>query len=263
MGARLHEHECEVAIVASADQIAARRAEVATANRALVFARLEAAMVWAEDRLLARYGGGSVDGAPVGLRDHPLLSMVDSEGIDLLCARLETRSVPAGTRIVGAGEPASGLYLLLSGRVRSSLPTAGGGAELGAQLAATLSPGTCFGQASLVTARAHLCDVDAEEPCELAVLTPEAFASLAEEEPRLRAALIETLLRSAYDTVDRSLRVAGGRVASSSRMTAGRAAAPACPRARGRGRSSVGQAWAGSRTSLVGLESCRSPPSPW
>jgi CRP-like cAMP-binding protein len=79
---------------------------------------------------------------------------------------------------------------------------------------ATLSPGTCFGQASLVTGRHHLLDVDAEERCELAVLTLEAFASLAEEELPLRAALIEALLHAAYDSVDRSLRIAAARAAS-------------------------------------------------
>jgi glutaminase len=208
--ARLDEHDCEVALVASGDQIAARQAEMATANPAPVFTRLEAATVWAEDRLLARYGEGAVGEAPLELRDHPLILAVDSDRIDQLCARFQTRTVPAGTRVVQAGERATGLYLLLSGRARSSLPTAG----VGAEPMATLSPGTSFGQATLVTGRQHLLDIDAEEPCELAVLTPEAFASLAEEDPPLRAALIEALLNAAYDAVERSLRIAAARVAS-------------------------------------------------
>ena len=208
--ARLDERHCEVALVASGERIAARRAEASIADPAPIFGRLEAATVWAEDRLLARYGDGALAEAPVELRDHPLLVTIDSDRIDRLCARFQARTVPAGTRVVRAGGPATGLYLLLAGRARSSLPTASRGAEP----VATLSPGSCFGQASLVTARPHLFDVDAEERCELAVLTPEAFASLADEEPPLHAALIEALLHAAYDTVDRSLRIAGARVAS-------------------------------------------------
>lgn len=208
--ARLDEHDCEIALVASGEQIAARRAEAATDNPVPVFARLEAATVWAEDRLLARYGDSAVGEAPVELRDHPLVVAVDSDRIDHLCARLQTRTVRAGTRVVRAGEPATGLYLLLSGRARSSLPTPSGRPKP----AATLSPGTFFGQVSLVTRQPHVFDVDAEERCELAVFTPEAFASLAEEEPSLHAALIEALLHAAYDTIDRSLRIAAARMAS-------------------------------------------------
>jgi glutaminase len=208
--ARLDERDCEVALVAHGEEIAARQAEMAIANPAPVFTRLEAATVWAEDRLLARYGDGAVGIAPVELRDHPLVRAVDSDRIDDLCARFQTRTVAAGTRVVRAGEPATGLYLLLSGRARSSLPTASGGAEP----MATLSPGTSFGEASLLTGRQHLVDVDAEERSELAVLTLEAFASLAEEDLPLHAALIEALLHAAYDAVDRSLRIAAARAAS-------------------------------------------------
>jgi glutaminase len=206
---RLDEHDCEVAIIASGGQIDARPGEAATVDPAPVFARLETAVAWAEDRLLARYGEGVLGEVALELRDHPMIARVDPGRIDDLCARLQTRTVSAGTRVVRAGDPATGLYLLLSGRARSSVPTASGSAEP----VATLPPGTCFGQASLVTGRPHAFDVDAEERCELAVLTPEAFASLAEDDPPLRAALIDALLHAAYDTVDRFLRIAAARAA--------------------------------------------------
>jgi glutaminase len=206
---RLDEHDCEVAIIASGGQIDARPGEAATVDPAPVFARLETAVAWAEDRLLARYGEGVLGEVALELRDHPMIARVDPGRIDDLCARLQTRTVSAGTRVVRAGDPATGLYLLLSGRARSSVPTASGSSEP----VATLPPGTCFGQASLVTGRPHAFDVDAEERCELAVLTPEAFASLAEDDPPLRAALIDALLHAAYDTVDRFLRIAAARAA--------------------------------------------------
>lgn len=219
--AKLREHDCLIGLVDPHRRFDPHDPARTIIDPPPVFAHVAVATAWAEDRLLDRYGERGAEETHVDFAAHPLLAAVPADRVERLREYFEFRTADAGTRVVRAGDSASGLYLLLSGWAHSTLPRAddasdednfdsdsdGPGDPGDGRRVATLSPGTGFGQASLVTGRRHAFDVDAERRTELAVLTPAAFAALGETEPALRAALVESLMHAAYDTVDRLLRI--------------------------------------------------------
>lgn len=192
---RLREGGCEVVVVDPDHRI------VAPANadaKAPVLGHLEAAIAWCEEQLLLRYGPGEHRIEPA---DHPLLAAFDSAP---LLPLLETRLAVDGEQLVTAGDPPQGLFLVLDGRVVIAAPG-------DPSMTLGMAPGTSFGQTPLVTGRDHRFDVRAVGDTELLVLTPDVFARLRTTAPELREALVEALLRAAYEATDRSLATLAGR----------------------------------------------------
>jgi len=83
---------------------------------------------------------------------------------------------PAGHTVFEDGTPSSGLFIVLTGRVRI-LGTDGELAELG--------PGEHFGELSLLFGTAHQHTVETLEDSELMVLPKERFDALLGDNPRL------------------------------------------------------------------------------
>jgi glutaminase len=63
-----------------------------------------------------------------------------------------------------------------------------------------------FGELAAVGQFARSADVRANGPVEVLVLSAKAFADLGQTRPELQAALLQNLLRGAYETVDRTTR---------------------------------------------------------
>ncbi|WP_022930016.1 glutaminase A [Patulibacter americanus] len=162
--------------------------------RPRVFRHAAAAIDWCEERLLERHG--AVLDAPIALEDHPLLRSVDAER---LRPYLEPRAVDDAASLVAADDEPQGLFLVLGGAVALSAPH-------DADRTLRLAPGTIFGQVPLVTGRAHRAAVRADDQAELAVLTPRAFARMAEDDPPLHASLLVALLTAGYEGAERLLR---------------------------------------------------------
>jgi glutaminase len=175
-----------------------------------VFESLADATMWCEDQLLERYGAGARPTADrFKYAEHPLLSTVSEHTRKALRERMATRTYAGGDVIVAEGDPDASMFLILAGRVRSSLTTVAG---LTRPLA-TLTPGTCFGDVYLATGTPHLTSMHADGPVECLELTREEFARINAEDSELRAALLWVFLASAHDDMDRSLRaLANGRV---------------------------------------------------
>ena len=122
---------------------------------------------------------------------------------------MQPRTYAPDELIVAEGDAEAGLFLIMSGRVRSSLTTtAGTERTLG-----MLTAGTCFGQVFVVTGTPHPVTMTADGPVEAVELTREEFAKLSEEDAELRAAVLELFIFVIHDNVDRSVRaLATGRV---------------------------------------------------
>lgn len=93
-------------------------------------------------------------------------------------AHSDKLDAPTGTVLFRCGEKASGVFLILSGRVSLT-------AVLDSNLAFPYGPGALVGLASTIT-RSHYCmTATVTENAELAFLSPEGLDSLLRERPEL------------------------------------------------------------------------------
>lgn len=163
-----------------------------------------------EDELLNRYGERPPEEEEFEFAENPALEGVPSEVVDELRRRLEPRSFADGEMIVAEGDAEAGVFLIMRGRVRSSLTTANGRQRS----LATLTPGTCFGDVYVVTGNPHPLTMHADGPVEVLELTREEFQRISREDPELRAAMLSIFMFAIHGDVDRALRaLAGGRLA--------------------------------------------------
>lgn len=101
----------------------------------------------------------------------PLFLRPDDSASPAFAEAIQGRSCRRGALIVEAGEPAVGLYVIVSGRVRVLLDD-----DEGRELTiGTLDAGEFFGESSVIAGAVHACSIEAEEACELAFVPREAL----------------------------------------------------------------------------------------
>jgi glutaminase len=106
------------------------------------FFLLDAAIEWAEDQLIFRYGGAIDLHEMTELSEQPLLAGLSPEELTDLTSIGAIRHYRAGEKIVAAGDPAISFFFLRSGAVHVTLPD-------GVRLA-TLTAGMAFGEMALL-----------------------------------------------------------------------------------------------------------------
>jgi glutaminase len=106
------------------------------------FYLLDAAIEWAEDQVVYRYGGAIDFHEIAELSEQPLLAGLTPEELAGLSALGTVRSYRPGEKIIAAGDPAVSLFFLMSGAVHVTLPD-------GIRLA-TLTAGMAFGEMALL-----------------------------------------------------------------------------------------------------------------
>jgi CRP/FNR family transcriptional regulator, dissimilatory nitrate respiration regulator len=94
----------------------------------------------------------------------PLLDGVEPRTARRLTAAAKTLQLRRRDFIFKAGEPSSGLYIVLSGRVKLSLPLT----KTEERVLEILEPGAWFGESALVIGQAHAGNASALEPTTLA-----------------------------------------------------------------------------------------------
>ncbi|PTR26718.1 L-glutaminase [Rhodococcus sp. OK519] len=172
-----------------------------------VFADPDSATRWCEDVLLSRHCGAGRQPDSIELEQHPLLADLTTVQFSRLTDDLEYRTFARGETIVRRGDREPGIFLILSGRVSTSVTTKTGTV----QRISTLSAGMSFGEMATLLGTKILNDVRADTAVTVAVLTPERLARLTTEAPEIRSALIERLAAVAYGQVEMLLRTIEGR----------------------------------------------------
>jgi glutaminase len=167
-----------------------------------VFADLDAATEWCEERLLGAHDAPTADRVP--LADQRLARGFDAEILARLEVLLRPRSFSADETIFAAGDPADAIFFLVAGEVTVEIEF-----EAGKRRLATLTPGLAFGEVALADFPVRPASVHAETDGECLALTVEDFNRLGEEDPALQAALMRNLLASFYEVIGRMTREAG------------------------------------------------------
>lgn len=174
------------------------------------FETIAAATMYFEDRLLEIYGDEKPVADGFELTNHPTLADAPDDVLELLTERMERRNYQEGDQIVAEGDEQAGLFLVTSGRVRSSLTTLDGDQRD----VATFSDGSCFGEVYVLTGNPHGLAIHALGSVEAYELTRSAFEEIGSEDPNMRLAILKVFLNEIYDDIDRSLRsLAHARVA--------------------------------------------------
>lgn len=169
-----------------------------------LFADLDAATEWCEERLLAAHGGVAAGAGRVALAEHRLARGLDGAMLERLESVLTPRPFAAGETIFAAGDPAEEIYLLIEGEVTVAVEVRGERRRL-----ATLTPGLAFGEVALADVPARPVDVRGESDGECLILSVAEFDRLGESDPALQAALMRNLLVSFYETIGRLTREIG------------------------------------------------------
>jgi glutaminase len=169
----------------------------------LVFDRLDDALEWCEDELLARIRGPAGE-AVLEPSAHRLLDGLTAEEASSLLNRLGTISAAPGTVVVRHGDPADRLFLVTAGRLSVYAPSVRPAHRL-----TTLSAGMTFGELAYVRREPRSADVVADSHVECRTIPFELLDELAVTEP----VLFGKLLRNLLAVVAGSLRLANDELA--------------------------------------------------
>ncbi|HEX2012364.1 MAG TPA: cyclic nucleotide-binding domain-containing protein, partial [Roseateles sp.] len=129
------------------------------------------------------------------LHEHQLCEGLSAAELSALQAWLEPRRFEPGALILGQGEPADGLYLLMRGEVSVSVALPDGGRKR----LSTLQAGMSFGELGLLGGE-RSADVRADSMVDGLLLSSAAWAALEREQPALLLRLMHRLLQSMSQT---------------------------------------------------------------
>ncbi|MFD4368300.1 glutaminase A [Rhodococcus sp. NPDC058521] len=197
----LSAHDCGVALVDPAGLLGNVQSDL-SGHHGRVFVDLDSALQWCEDLLLENHCPTFRSDPVIELREHPVLDSLDEVRFDRIARELEIRTFDRDETIVRRGDSASGLYLILGGRVSSTLKDGSGNRHR----IMTLSAGMTFGEMTMLLGTRFLNDFRADTAVTAAVLTYDVYTALAAKEPELKLALVERLAAGAYEQVEITMR---------------------------------------------------------
>jgi predicted acylesterase/phospholipase RssA/CRP-like cAMP-binding protein len=123
------------------------------------------------------------------LASVPVFGSLDDAARLELAGQLEPVHVPAGEVVLRQGDPADGLFILVSGRLQVSVAAAG--AE---RVLYDLARGAIVGEMALLADRPRTATVRAVRDSDLLVLRVSSFTSLVERSPALLAGMVRLLV---------------------------------------------------------------------
>ncbi len=154
-----------------------------------VFASLDEALEWVEDRVIAQSLCEIGEEAPLALNEIELFKGRKQQTLAVLEQRMEPRSYKAGERIFARGDAGDELFLIRRGAVRIVLPISERqGYHLG-----TFGRGAFFGEMAFLDGEVRSADAVAFSDTEVYVLSRKTFDTLAEEHKKLGLGLMEGL----------------------------------------------------------------------
>ena len=165
----------------------------------VTFEELDAALEWAEDRVLQHEGDDVDRDERVELRDHPFLAGLDEPDLDVVVGLLEQRRYEAGDLVMRAGSPAEEMLLLNAGRVSSLVPRADGTDRR----LASFGSGSLVGELALLGNEPRMVNVYADTDLECHALTVDAIVALGALRPEARIVLFANMLRIVSSLADK------------------------------------------------------------
>ncbi|GAA4368625.1 glutaminase A [Paeniglutamicibacter cryotolerans] len=188
------------------DEAGATSSHVCAEGDPLFTTRTEA-VEWAEEQLLARYGGEHLSATEVDIPDFDVLAPLSTADIAVLEELMVPLQVQDGIFLRKTGENFGGVYFILSGKVTTS--TSEGGHLV---RHAMLGPGMTFGEIALGSGGDQVTQVTARGPVRLKLLGAQAIEQLEEQRPELALRLWKAVARDAYTLVEQNLREAAVRI---------------------------------------------------
>ena len=167
-----------------------RRVGIGDETRIKTFISSDAALEYAEDRLLKAHGA-LMRGRPVALAESELCETMPPEHLTRLEPHVSRREAARRTVVYEAGQPGGTLYIVHKGSIDLRLPT---GTHHWSRLA-RVGPGMLFGEVSFQTPGPHTATAVATEHCELLALERDSFERLSEEDPEVALAVLRCVVR--------------------------------------------------------------------
>lgn len=159
---------------------------------ARVFAELDDALEWIEDRLIEQAAIGSPRETLLELADIDLFARRKPETLEALRACMSICHYSAGDRIFARGHGGDEIYLIRRGAVRIMLPLADGRSHH----LATFGRGGFFGEMAFLDHLERSADAIAFTDCDLFILSRQRFDALVEHHKMLGLNLMEGLARA-------------------------------------------------------------------
>lgn len=150
----------------------------------LCFVDSDRAVEHAERQLLTEAGATDVSGS-LPLEQSSLMHALSATQIANVTQHLQPRALRAGERLFGEGDAADGLYVLTQGSV--SVISAGG------QRFVSFSPATMLGELAMLDGQGRSASAVADSDAVVHLLTCDALAQLAQEDPPLCALLYRNI----------------------------------------------------------------------
>jgi CRP/FNR family transcriptional regulator, cyclic AMP receptor protein len=136
------------------------------------------------------------------LRQVPFFAELDEASLRVLAGRSRRRRFGAGEALFHEDDPGHTLYVIVSGRVKIQIVTAGGGLVH----IASRGRGETVGEMALIDGKPRMADAVTSEPSDLLILERAEFVRSVEESPRLALGIMACLadrLRESADQVKR------------------------------------------------------------
>lgn len=154
---------------------------VRSSHKVRVFAELNEAMEWVEDRLIEEAQLARSDEIPMELFEIELFADRKRETLAELETLMEKRQVKAGEGIFAIGDAGDELYLIRKGSVRIVLPVGQGQVHH----LATFGRGAFFGEMAFLDGEARSANAVAFTDVELYVLSRKAFDAFADSHKKI------------------------------------------------------------------------------
>jgi len=165
--------------------------ETPPSARLMHFGNLDSALEWCEDRLIRGEIAPQSSEVPMDLAEHEMCRGLTAEECGRLLKKMSPMNFASGETIVREGDAPLHIYLLLKGEVTVTIRDLSGKAKR----VSTLSPGMVFGEMSAIDRRPRSADVCADSQVLCYALPLEEFDGLNESHPRMKAILLENILR--------------------------------------------------------------------
>jgi SulP family sulfate permease len=174
-------------------------------RHAKIFAHLDEALEWIENRILAEAHLERAQETALDIRHMDMFRQRNEDTLAALEAGTEIRTFKAGQKIFSHGDSSDELYFIRRGSVRIVMPLDN---RTGHHLA-TFGRGDFFGELAFMDRAPRSADAVADTDAELYVLTRKRFAALSGEHRMLALNLLEgiaTAMASRLRRTDMELR---------------------------------------------------------